>query len=122
MAEKEKTELSWDKDPEFLYQITKSYMQGYVENRGTLDDQIWYYQLVLDHNAKPVTRGSKTFNVLDIQYVRDEFVKRFFDEKFNGEGAKKNKRSYADEIKEKLEAALKQKALIEETAKKGKRK
>ena len=108
MAKEKKQELSWREDPEFLYQITKKYMKDYVQNRGTIDDIIWYGELVLQSEME-VKRGEKVFKALDIQKVRGQFVERFFNDKFNGE-KKSTKPTYRDEIEEMLKNARAQKA------------
>ena len=72
-----KEELDVQQNPQFLYQLTQNYMLGYVKARGTKEDRVWYAKLGLA-NQKKVTRAGKDFEVLDIQKVREEFVKRFF--------------------------------------------
>ena len=100
MAEKkEVVELNAAKeDPKFLYHLTQKYMLDYVQKRGTVADQKWYYKLVLA-NKKKVERGGKTFDVLDQTKVRKEFAKKFFPDLLK----KAKKDSYFD----KIEALLK---------------
>ncbi len=95
MAKKE--ELDVKKDPKFLYQLTQNYMLGYVKERGTKEDRVWYAKLGLA-NQRKISRAGKDFEVLDIQKVREEFAKRFFpnllDRKKNGT----KKPTYKDEL------------------------
>lgn len=102
MADKKKTEKveldAAKENPKFLYHLTQKYMKDYVQKKGTVEDQIWYYKLVLA-SKKQVTRGDATFDVLDLTKVRKEFVSRFFP----GLGERKaNKPSYFDEIEKLL--------------------
>ena len=99
MAEEKKVELdAKTQDPQFKYHLTQKYMLEYVEARGTVEDRIWYYKLVLD-SKKAVTRGGKTFDTLDLAKVRDAFADRFF----KGLGQKKSKKpSYFEDIEKRL--------------------
>ncbi len=99
MSDEKKVELNAAKeDPTFLYHLTQQYMKDYVQKRGTKEDQIWYYKLVLA-NRKQVKRGEATFDVLDLTKVRKAFAERFFP----GLGQKGTKKpTYFDEIEKLL--------------------
>lgn len=85
-------------DPKFMYHLTQEYMKGYVQAKASKADQIWFYKLVLsEEGKKQVTRGGKTFDVLDQTYVRNAFAKKFFPELLENK-KKKGKPSYFDEI------------------------
>ena len=97
--EKKKIELdAKTQDPKFMYHLTQKYMKDYVQVRGTKEDQIWYYKLVLA-NKKKVKRGKAEFDVLDLTKVRKAFAKRFFEE-LGKKGPKKP--TYFDEIEKLL--------------------
>ena len=100
MAEKKAELDAKTQDPQYMYQLTQNYMLDYVQARGTKKDQIWYYKLVLG-SKKPVKRGEKEFEVLDIQAVRKAFASKFFPDLGK---ARPKKVSYFD----KIEALLKQ--------------
>lgn len=98
-----KPELDVHEDPKFLYQLTQSYMLKFVKERGNKEDRIWYAKLGLD-SQKEVTRSGKTFMVLDVTTVRNEFAKRFFPYLLEKKPSA-TKKSYTDELKELLAAA-----------------
>ena len=93
-----KEELAINENPKFLYQLTQNYMLGYVKERGTKEDRIWYAKLGLA-NQKEVTRAGKTFTVLDIQKVREEFAGRFFSNLLERKKNGTKKPTYMDELK-----------------------
>ena len=82
-------------DPKFMYHLTQTYMKEYVQKRCSKEDQIWFYKLVLG-SKKEVTRGGKTFEVLDQTKVRQAFAEKFFSNLLDKKS--KSKPSYFDEI------------------------
>ncbi len=101
---KKKEELSISENPKYLYQLTQKYMLGYVKERGTKEDRIWYAKLGIE-NQIPITRAGKTFDVLDIKTVREKFADRFFDYLLDNSKKNTKKESYVDQLKKLLEEA-----------------
>lgn len=102
MADKKKELDAKTEDPKYLYHLTQKYMTDYVDARGTIDDQIWWYELVLQ-SKKQVTRGDSEFTVLDLSKVRKAFAERFF----SNLGKKESKKPSIFDIAEKRLAELK---------------
>ena len=99
-----KEEIDVNQNPKFLYHLTQKYMLDYVKTRGKKEDRIWYAKLGLS-SQKKVTRAGRTFDVLDVQKVREEFAKRFFPNLLDRKNSGTKKATYVDELKKLLEAA-----------------
>lgn len=84
--------------PESKTQITKAFMEAYIDKRGTYEDAVWFCELI---EKNPATKTNyitkKEYEDIDIPVVRKEFCKRFFPDLEGGKG-KKKKLSYNDRV------------------------
>lgn len=84
--------------PESKTQITKAFMEAYIDKCGTIEDAEWFSELI---DKYPATKTNyitkKEYQDIEIPKVRHEFCLRFFPELVGGK--KKKKVSYNDRIK-----------------------
>ena len=106
MSKDKKAEIPYTQEPEFKYQITQQFMLDFVTYTQPPEVQLWYCDLV-DRSKKTIDRGGKTFETLDIEAVRAEFIDKFFEGKFDKK--KSGKPKYQDKVndlRKKAEEAL----------------
>ena len=91
--------------PESKTQITKAFMEAYIDKCGTLEDAYWFAQLIEKYPATKTNYITKReYEDIDISKVRKEFCAKFFPELEGGK--KKKKLTYTDRVQALIEKKL----------------